>query len=57
VAVEKQDPLMAHYPMLKQLVVQIAGQEEARVPLFQEILSAINSHTHIKYGSKFFICS
>ena len=29
-AVQKQDPIMAHYPKMKELVIEIAAKDESR---------------------------
>ena len=56
-AVEKQDPVMSHYPKMKSLVIKLSQNEETFVAFFDEVLSAINSHSNLKYGSKVFVCS
>ena len=56
-AVEKQDPIMAYYPKMKELVIKIASKDESRIAFFQELLLSINSHSYIKYGSKSYVCS
>ena len=56
-AVEKQDPVMTHYPQMKSLVITLAQNEETNIAFYDEVLSAINSHSNLKYGSKVYICS
>lgn len=55
VAVEKHDPLMTHYPPLKEIVLSLAALPETRGIFFDELLAALNSHQHITYSSLKFV--
>lgn len=57
VAVEKQDPLMGYYPTMKNLIIDIAKRPETRSTFYQEILTVVNSHAPLRYGSASYITS
>lgn len=52
IAVEKQDPIMSHYPLMKSLIIDIARKSTLRKYLLQEIRKKVNSTSPVKYGSK-----